>query len=108
MLKGFRNFAANVGLQFHTPEEYFLGEAPSPFTRSFDPAAILQEDAERSTNASECEILGQTNTSVPFRRRTDGSQLQGRLKRPVRLISFSFAAVQVRVNRHSTGGICNH
>ncbi|KJR83120.1 bifunctional polynucleotide phosphatase/kinase [Sporothrix schenckii 1099-18] len=31
-----RNLAANVGVRFETPEEYFLGEAPRPFTRTFD------------------------------------------------------------------------
>lgn len=31
-----RNLAANVGVRFATPEEYFLGEAPREFARGFD------------------------------------------------------------------------
>ncbi|EFX06234.1 diphosphomevalonate decarboxylase [Grosmannia clavigera kw1407] len=34
-----RNFASNVSIAFHTPDEYFNGEAPRPFARSFDPKA---------------------------------------------------------------------
>ena len=37
-----RDFAANVGVGFHTPEEFFLNEEPKPFTRAFDPTAYLQ------------------------------------------------------------------
>ncbi|KAF2441653.1 PNK3P-domain-containing protein [Karstenula rhodostoma CBS 690.94] len=44
---GDRNFAANVGIDFRTPEEYFLGEDPSPFTREFDPTAALRKAASR-------------------------------------------------------------
>lgn len=36
-----RNFAENVGIRFHTPEEYFLGEAPREFTRSFEHSEYL-------------------------------------------------------------------
>lgn len=36
-----RNFAANVGLKFHTPEEFFLGQEPRPFHRIFDPNTYL-------------------------------------------------------------------
>ncbi|KAL2073223.1 hypothetical protein VTL71DRAFT_10547 [Oculimacula yallundae] len=41
-----RNFAHNVGVKFHTPEEYFLGEAPRPFTRTFDPIEYLKISAD--------------------------------------------------------------
>ncbi|KAI8934015.1 hypothetical protein NX059_008783 [Plenodomus lindquistii] len=43
-----RDFAANVGIPFHTPEEFFLNEQPRPFVRSFDPAQYLRGQAERS------------------------------------------------------------
>jgi hypothetical protein len=36
-----RNFAENVGIRFNTPEEYFLGEAPREFTRSFEHSEYL-------------------------------------------------------------------
>ncbi|KAL1612424.1 DNA kinase/phosphatase Pnk1 [Paraconiothyrium brasiliense] len=49
---GDRNFAANVGIHFHTPEEYFLEEDPSPFIREFDPTVVLQEAAAISTDAT--------------------------------------------------------
>ena len=38
-----RNFATNVGIEFKTPEEYFLDEAPRPYTRSFDPQTYTKE-----------------------------------------------------------------
>ncbi|UPX17183.1 DNA kinase/phosphatase Pnk1, variant 2 [Ascochyta rabiei] len=38
-----RDFAANVGLPFHTPEEYFLQQSPSPFGRSFDPTTFTNK-----------------------------------------------------------------
>ncbi|KAJ8109817.1 hypothetical protein OPT61_g7175 [Boeremia exigua] len=47
-----RNFAANVGLPFHTPEEYFLEQTPQPFARDFDPITFIGNSAERSTPAN--------------------------------------------------------
>ncbi|ORY12270.1 polynucleotide kinase 3 phosphatase-domain-containing protein [Clohesyomyces aquaticus] len=48
-----RDFAANVGLAFRTPEEHFLQEDPRPFAREFDPTNFLQEGAVKSTSASQ-------------------------------------------------------
>ncbi|KAI9773844.1 MAG: hypothetical protein M1840_006069 [Geoglossum simile] len=39
-----RDFSANVGIRFHTPEEFFLKEAPKHFTRDFDPTAYLNNN----------------------------------------------------------------
>lgn len=36
-----RDLAANIGINFHTPEEFFLGEEVKPFTRAFEPATYL-------------------------------------------------------------------
>ena len=38
-----RNFADNVGITFHTPEEYFLNEEPREFTRLLDPSEYLPD-----------------------------------------------------------------
>ena len=40
-----RDLAANVGIDFRTPEEYFLKEDVKPFTREFDPKLFLSEAA---------------------------------------------------------------
>ena len=44
-----RDMAANVGIQFHTPEEYFLEEAVMPFVRPFDPSNYLLNEMEAVT-----------------------------------------------------------
>jgi bifunctional polynucleotide phosphatase/kinase len=70
MLIRSRDFAANVGIRFHTPEEYFLQEEVKPFVRSFDPAVFLQERGGKSTaasmspNASHTRSEAQSDTNV--------------------------------------------
>jgi bifunctional polynucleotide phosphatase/kinase len=39
-----RNFAHNVGIDYKTPEEFFLGEAPRDFSRDFDLVKFPYED----------------------------------------------------------------
>jgi bifunctional polynucleotide phosphatase/kinase len=48
-----RDFAANVGIPFHTPEEYFRHEEPRAFVRAFEPTAYT---AEASTSARTFDI----------------------------------------------------
>ncbi|KFH42779.1 Bifunctional polynucleotide phosphatase/kinase-like protein [Hapsidospora chrysogenum ATCC 11550] len=50
-----RNFAHNVGIDYKTPEEFFLGEAPRDFTRDFDLVNFPFEEtaAGRSENMFE-------------------------------------------------------
>ncbi|KAI9748470.1 MAG: hypothetical protein M4579_007214 [Chaenotheca gracillima] len=43
-----RDFAANVGIAFYTPEEYFLHEAPRGYSRKFEPAEYLSTTSEAS------------------------------------------------------------
>lgn len=38
-----RDFAANVGIAFKTPEEFFLDAPPEPVTRAFDPALYVSD-----------------------------------------------------------------
>ncbi|KAI1587566.1 HisB Histidinol phosphatase [Pyrenophora tritici-repentis] len=46
-----RDFAANVGIPFHTPEEYFRHEEPRSFVRAFEPTAYMEERAEQPKSA---------------------------------------------------------
>lgn len=47
-----RDFAANVGIAFHTPEEFFLGEEVKPFAREFEPAAFLDTELTSQPDAT--------------------------------------------------------
>ncbi|KAI4236292.1 MAG: hypothetical protein LQ349_002629 [Xanthoria aureola] len=47
-----RNLAANVGIEFKTPEEFFLHEAVQPFTRDFEPPNYLNPSLTASVDAS--------------------------------------------------------
>lgn len=46
------NLAANVGIEFKTPEEFFLHEAVQPFTRDFEPPNYLNPSLTASVDAS--------------------------------------------------------
>ena len=47
-----RDFAANVGIHFHAPEEFFLSEDPKPFTRAFEPATYLDTELTSQPDAT--------------------------------------------------------
>eukprot|EP00127_Corallochytrium_limacisporum_P005608 Clim_evm7s209 gene=Clim_evmTU7s209 len=48
-----RAFAANIGITFRTPEEYFLDEAPVPFEwDSWDPTSIFGTDTDEGNMSS--------------------------------------------------------
>lgn len=46
------NLAANVGIEFKTPEEFFLHEAVRPLTRDFEPRNYLNPSLTTSLDAS--------------------------------------------------------
>lgn len=58
-----RNFATNVGIEFQTPEEYFLHEVPQPFVRDFEPSVYLSTTSTTttSTNASRSQHVHLTS-----------------------------------------------
>jgi bifunctional polynucleotide phosphatase/kinase len=41
-----RDLAANIGVRFYTPDEYFLSAEPEPFTRDFEPARFLKNPSD--------------------------------------------------------------
>lgn len=47
-----RDLAANVGIAFQTPEEYFLNEEPKPFERTFNPGDYVDVQLTTHTEVS--------------------------------------------------------
>ncbi|KAI1374745.1 PNK3P-domain-containing protein [Hypoxylon crocopeplum] len=60
-----RNFAHNVGIEYKTPEEFFLGEPPRKFLRDFDlatyPYPNMDVDGDGSGNRSSEILFEKTN-----------------------------------------------
>lgn len=54
-----RNFAHNVGIAYHAPEEFFLGEKPRDFAREFDLAKhpFREQGASRSPDDNSFQKL---------------------------------------------------
>lgn len=58
-----RLFALNIGLEFHTPEEFFLGWKPAPFNlphfdpRKLDSCAALYDPPSASLTSSKTEVI---------------------------------------------------
>jgi len=48
-LKWNRDLAANIGICFYTPEEYFLGSEPEQFARGFEPTKFLKDPLNEKT-----------------------------------------------------------
>ena len=71
-----RNLAANVGVRFETPEEYFLGEAPREYVRGFDLAEHPFVDAAAAAieAAEEAEEAEAEAEAAPFKK-GDGQEL---------------------------------
>ncbi|TKX22891.1 hypothetical protein C1H76_4926 [Elsinoe australis] len=47
-----RDLAANIGIPYMTPEEYFLHEEPRPWIRTFDPSKYLSTINDSQTDTS--------------------------------------------------------
>jgi hypothetical protein len=109
LLRITRNFAANVGITFHTPEEYFLHEKPRPFTRDFDPTVYIDEHelVDRPTSACMFEHHQPLGTSLyPLRADFRTQHLHSRNR--IQLTSFSFVAARVPGNLLTIGETFNH
>lgn len=51
-----RDLAVNIGITFHTPEEYFLRQSPEPFVRDFDPKQFLESQASNALQVSQASF----------------------------------------------------
>lgn len=58
-----RNFATNVGMEFKTPEEFFLQQAAQPFSRDFEPRDYLSTLSTTSTDAGKLQKFCHISTS---------------------------------------------
>lgn len=51
-----RDLAANIGIPYMTPEEYFLHEEPRPWIRTFDPSKYLSTINDSQTDTCKAPI----------------------------------------------------
>lgn len=59
-----RDFAANVGIRYQSPEEFFLGEYSRPFERSFEPAEYMDRVLASSTEVSPVVVTKQNDLDI--------------------------------------------
>ncbi|USW58317.1 Putative HAD-superfamily hydrolase,subfamily IIIA, polynucleotide kinase 3 phosphatase [Septoria linicola] len=59
-----RDWAANIGIPFRTPEEYFLGEAVKPFVRTFEPGPYLEPKLDTQTDMSPIVFTKKNNKEL--------------------------------------------
>jgi bifunctional polynucleotide phosphatase/kinase len=45
-----RNFSTNIGIEYKTPEEFFLDQLPQPYSRSFEPLDYLVDRTAEADN----------------------------------------------------------
>lgn len=57
-----RDLAANVGIKFETPEQYFLHQRPRPFKRKFDPSAYLL--SKNSSPSEQARFVKQNDLEI--------------------------------------------
>ena len=57
-----RNFAANIGIRYKAPEEYFLNEEARPFARTFDPLLYMDDARSGSELQKEKPLFEKINS----------------------------------------------
>jgi len=58
-----RDLASNIGINFMTPEEFFLDDEPRPFARAFDPSKHVSPVLTSKTDASKFSEQSKLNVN---------------------------------------------